>query len=89
MIWPKANLRLPAPRDHQSNPADQANAAHDRREIDPVLFRVLDLNRTQLGVLFLTIPTEPTVGKADDADDDQDDADNARKLHRARACGVR
>ena len=65
-----AALRLPAPHNQQHDPADHTKPAQDRREIDPVSFLVLDFNRAELRVLFLSVPTQPPVGKTDDADDD-------------------
>jgi hypothetical protein len=89
MIWTTANLRLPTTQYHQGDPADQANAAHDRREIDPVLLLMSNLNRPELRIFFLGIPPQSTVGKAEDTHDDKYDADDARGLHRPRVRGVR
>ena len=63
-------LRLPAPHNHQHDPADHTKPAQDRREVDPVSFLMLDFNGTELRVLFFGVPTQPPVGKTDDADDD-------------------
>jgi hypothetical protein len=67
---PPQRLGLSASHNHQHNPAHQTKSAQDRREIDPVFFLMLDFNGAELRILFLGVPTQPTVGKPDDADDD-------------------
>jgi len=63
-------LGLSASHNHQHNPADHTKSAQHRREIDPVLFLMLDFNGAQLGILFLGVPAQATVSKPDDAEDD-------------------
>ena len=62
-------LALPAPHNHQHNPADYTKPAQDWREINTVFFLMLDFNGAELRILFLSVPAQSTVSKPDDADD--------------------
>jgi hypothetical protein len=71
----------------QDNSANQADSAHDGREIDSVFFLMRDLERTNLGVFLLFFPAQPAPGKADYADDDENNADDSCGFHGVDATG--
>lgn len=66
---------------NQGNPADQTNAADDRRKVDALILSVLDFERTKLGVFFLGRPMNAAPGKTDDANDDENDANESSWFH--------
>src|SRR6266513_5330033 len=68
-VDPPQRLGLSASHNHQHNPADHTKSAQDRWEINTVFFLMLDFNRAELRILFLSGPAQPTVSKPDDADD--------------------
>src|SRR4030095_12671607 len=75
------NLAFPRADCDEENTANQANAAHDRRKINPLLFGVLDFKRTKLGIFLFLVPVQAAPGKANDADDDQNNPDNPCRFH--------
>jgi hypothetical protein len=72
----------------QGDAANQADAAHDRRKVNALIFSVLDFERTQLGVFFLGRPMNAAPGKTDNANDNENDADNSSWFHSADATAV-
>lgn len=67
--------------DDEDDAADQGNAAEDRWDRDGVGLLVLDLERTDLGVLLFVRKAEASDSEADDADDDEKDADEGGGFH--------
>jgi len=71
---PGRPLGLAAADCDQHDPADETDAAYDRRKTDPMTLGVLDFNRPKLGVFLFLSPAQAAVGETNNADDDKNDA---------------
>ena len=76
-------LTLATAESDQKNSAGQTDAAGNRRNVDALLFGVLDFQRTKLGIFFLLVPVQTAPGKANNANDDENNADDSSWFHDA------
>src|SRR5581483_2748862 len=79
--FPDVNLAFPSPDCDQDNSADQTDSTDDRRKVYPLIFGMLDLQRTKLSVFFFRRPMQASPGKANNADDDQNNSNNCGRFH--------